>query len=220
MWRGLFGGGKKETESKADNTKKLADAIQNQREAIDTLEKRQQLLEVKIQHLLEEAKAKAAANDKRGALLVLKRKKMHEQELETLMQSHLTLEQQIQSLEAAQTTQLAVSALQQGVKAQQNLNNAVKMEDMDQLVEDMEEQRELQAEIAQVLGQGTKVTDDDDLLEELEQLQSAELQKNMPTYLPAVPSHPAKIAARPAPAVTSELTAEEQAELAALTGAQ
>ena len=229
MWKSFFGDKKKDKEQeKVDSQKSLADAIANQREAISTLEKRQQLLEVKIQTTLEEAKTRAAANDKRGALLVLKRKKMLEQELETLMNSHLTLEQQIHSLEAAQTTQLAVTALQQGVKAQKNLNTNVKMEDVDELMDDMQEQQELQNEIAQVLSQGVRVTDDDELLAELEALQTCELEKNMAPAQPAatLPSLPsARVAtnssAQAAPAVaTGGLTAEEQAELAALTGAQ
>ena len=228
FFRALFGGGKKEEKKEIGippaNSQSLAQAIQNNRDAIDTLEKRQQLLEKKIAEQVEDAKHRVAAGDKRGALLVLKRKKLLEGELEKLMNSHMTLEQQILSLESAQTSQMAVSALQQGIAAQKNISTIVSIDQVDQLMEDMQEQQELQNEIAQVLSQGARVTDDAQLMEELEMMQAEELEKklaNVPAAVAAKTVTTSSIAAPSSrvslPAGTAPiLSQDEEAELAAL----
>ena len=221
FFKNLFGSKPKPAESqdKPAAAANLTVAIQRNREAIETLEKRQQLIERKIAAQLEEAKTRAANNDKRGALLVLKRKKLLEQELESLMNSHMTLEQQILSLESAQTSQLAVQALQQGIAAQKRMGNQVNIDQVDQLMEDMQEQQELQSEIAQVLSQGARITDDAALLEELEELQTQELEKKLPATsskaavsIPSIPST-APVVTVSAPPVLSR---DEEDELAAL----
>jgi charged multivesicular body protein 4 len=202
----------------------LPDAIQKNKTAIDTLEKRQKLLEKRIADEEADAKARVASNDKRGALMSLKRKKMLETELETLMNSRMTLEQQINSLEAAQMNQIAVSALAHGVNVHKQLNQQIDAERVDQLMEDMQEQLDLQNEIAQVMSAGNRIGEDDDLLRELEQLQEATLDEQL---IGSVPSGPVSTTAAPvvaekraAPAapVRNEagLTADEEAELAAL----
>ncbi len=98
------------------------------REAINTLEKRKQLLEKKIQLQEQDARTRAAAKDKRGAMMALKRKKMLQGELDTLTNSALTLEQQIMTLESAQSQQVAISALASGVQAQKQLNKQMNID--------------------------------------------------------------------------------------------
>jgi hypothetical protein len=205
--------------AKADQM--LPESILKHKDAISVLEKRQQLLEKKIADAMEEAKTKAANNDKRGALIVLKRKKMLEQELETLMNSHMTLEQHILTLEGTQASQLAIQALQSGVAAQKAMNQQMKIEKIDDLMEDLQEQQELQNEVAQVLSQGTRVTDDADLLAELEALQADDLAQKLPsTTAPSVKTSvpPAAAAASSSPVLPAvpTLSAEEERELAEL----
>jgi charged multivesicular body protein 4 len=227
----LFFGSKKEkqqpaaTQSASSNTG-LPDAIQKNKIAIDTLEKRQKLLEKRIADEEADAKTRVASNDKRGALMALKRKKMLETELETLMNSRMTLEQQINSLEAAQMNQIAVSALAHGVNVHKQLNQQIDVEHVDQLMEDMQEQLDLQNEIAQVMSAGNRIGEDEDLMRELEQLQEATLDEQL-IGAGSVPSGPvadksAPVAAKaattaaPAPVTAGGLTADEEAELAAL----
>jgi charged multivesicular body protein 4 len=209
----------------------LPDAIQKNKTAIETLEKRQKLLEKRIADEEADAKARVASNDKRGALMSLKRKKMLETELETLMNSRMTLEQQINSLEAAQMNQIAVSALAHGVNVHKQLNQQIDAERVDQLMEDMQEQLDLQNEIAQVMSAGNRIGEDEDLLKELEQLQESTLEEQL-IGAGSVPSGPVASSSPAAPVVAAEkraapvtaapvrneagLTADEEAELAAL----
>ena len=210
----------------------LPDAIQKNKTAIDTLEKREKLLEKRIADEEADAKARVANNDKRGALMSLKRKKMLETELETLMNSRMTLEQQINSLEAAQMNQIAVAALAHGVGVHKQLNQQIDADRVDQLMEDMQEQLDLQNEIAQVMSAGNRIGEDEDLLKELEQLQESTLEEQLIGAVPSGPvgdktaaaqvatKSPAVSRAAPAVAATASssggLTAEEEAELAAL----
>lgn len=62
----------------------MPDAIMKNKEAILTLEKRQQFIEKKIELQIADAKEKARLKNKQGALMALKRKKMLEGELENL----------------------------------------------------------------------------------------------------------------------------------------
>jgi len=208
----------------------LPEAIQKNKTAIDTLDKRQKLLEKRIADEEEDAKRRVAAGDKRGALMSLKRKKMLETELENLMNSRMTLEQQINSLEAAQMNQIAVAALAHGVNVHKQLNKQIDADRVDQLMEDLQEQQELQDEIAQVMSSGNRIGDDEDLMKELEALESQQ-QDELLIGASNVPSGPvasaSKQAVKAAPAVASaaqaasssarsSLTEEEEAELAAL----
>lgn len=232
----LFFGSKKDKQPQSTNTSQvvnpnasLPDAIQKNKTAIDTLEKRQKLLEKRISDEEADAKARVASNDKRGALMSLKRKKMLETELETLMNSRMTLEQQINSLEAAQMNQIAVAALAHGVGVHKQLNQQIDADRVDQLMEDMQEQLDLQNEIAQVMSAGNRIAEDDDLLRELEQLQESTLDEQLigagqvpsgpiadATGAPAVAAKAAPAKAAPQPVSSSGLTADEEAELAAL----
>jgi charged multivesicular body protein 4 len=227
----LFFGSKKDKQPAASQPSPnaiLPDAIQKNKTAIETLEKRQMLLEKRINDEEADAKARVAANDKRGALMSLKRKKMLETELETLMNSRMTLEQQINSLEAAQMNQIAVAALAHGVNVHKQLNSQIDADRVDQLMEDMQEQLDLQNEIAQVMSAGNRIAEDEDLMRELEQLQETTLEEQL-IGAGSVPSGPVadKAAAAKssisqssapvaAPATSSGLTADEEAELAAL----
>lgn len=223
----LFFGSKKEKPQAAapavDPNAGLPDAIQKNKTAIETLEKRQRLLEKRINDEETDAKQRVGNNDKRGALMALKRKKMLEQELETLMNSRMTLEQQINSLEAAQMNQIAVAALAHGVSVHKQLNQQIDAERVDQLMEDLQEQQDLQNEIAQVMSAGNRIADDEDLVNELEQLQASQLDEQLlgasvPSGPVAGKAAPQSVAATPARATVPEggITAEEEAELAAL----
>ena len=76
-----FFGFRKATPPAKPNPASTAETIRNLRDQVETLEKRQLHLETKIALMLEDAKKKSAANDKRGALYALKRKKMYENEM-------------------------------------------------------------------------------------------------------------------------------------------
>ena len=225
----LFFGSKKDTKPHSvsgpavDPNAGLPEAIQKNKTAIETLDKRQKLLEKRISDEEADAKTRVANNDKRGALMALKRKKLLETELETLMNSRMTLEQQINSLEAAQMNQIAVAALAHGVAVHKQLNKQIDADRVDQLMEDLQEQQELQNEIAQVMSAGTRVADDDELLRELESMQASQLEEQLIGAGP-VPSGPVAAApqiqtqtiAKTATSAAASLSADEEAELEAL----
>ena len=231
----LFFGSKKDKTPSATSSQVVPDpnaglpeAIQKNKTAIDTLDKRQKLLEKRIADEEEDAKRRVAAGDKRGALMSLKRKKMLESELENLMNSRMTLEQQINSLEAAQMNQIAVAALAHGVNVHKQLNKQIDADKVDQLMDDLQEQQDLQNEIAQVMSSGNRVGDEEELMAELEALESQQQDEiligasNVPSGAVAATKAPvvaAAAAAAPAAANKSgrsSLTEEEEAELAAL----
>ena len=223
----LFFGSKKEKAPAAaapTASATLPDAIQKNKVAIDALDKRQKLLEKRIADEEADAKQRVANGDKRGALMALKRKKMVEAELDNLMNSRMTLEQQINSLEAAQMNQIAVAALAHGVAVHKTLNQQIDAEGVDRLMDELEEQQELQRDIAQVMSAGNRIAEDEDLLNELEQLQASTLDEQLISSVPsgpigageatAAPAAAASVKAAPVPA--GGLTADEEAELAAL----
>ncbi|EER13524.1 vacuolar sorting protein snf7, putative [Perkinsus marinus ATCC 50983] len=226
----FFGSSKKKDQqqaSQAPPSKNLPDAIMKNKEAIATLEKREQLIEKKMALQEQDARTRAAAKDKRGALMALKRKKMLEGELTTLMNSRMTLEQQILSLESSQTTAVAVSALATGVSAQKIMNQQLNIDNIDVLMDDMQEMQDMQNEVANVLAGGNTVMDDEDLLNELDEIEAQELEAKMvdaahvPTggvvAEPAVPARPQQsVAESSRPQRNDGLTDEEADQLAAL----
>jgi charged multivesicular body protein 4 len=193
----LFGFGKKKEAAAGAGAAPVAemnlpDAIQKNKQAIDTLDKRQKLLEKRIADEEADARSRVAGGDKRGALVTLKRKKMLETELEQLMNSRMTLEQQINSLESAQMNQIAIQALAHGVNVHKQLNKQMDADRVDKLMEDLQEQQDLQAEIAQVMSSGVRLGDDEELLAELAQLEEREMDAKLvdagrvPTAAPIV----------------------------------
>lgn len=190
--------GRKKEEPKQESVD-LPQAILRNKTAIETLEKRQLHLERRIAAQTEEAKARAQANDKRGALFALKRKKMLETELEQLVNAHLSLEQQIMSLESAQTQQVAVGALAAGVSAQKAMNQQLNINKIDDLMEDMQEQAGLQNELAQVLSQGPSLMEDADLLAELHQIEAQQLETALADAAPVPEAAPGTVQAVAAP---------------------
>eukprot|EP00397_Hematodinium_sp_SG-2012_P014411 GEMP01014651.1.p1 GENE.GEMP01014651.1~~GEMP01014651.1.p1 ORF type:complete len:250 (+),score=87.89 GEMP01014651.1:102-851(+) len=223
------GGGAGASQHRAEQ---LKGAIDKNNQAIDNLDKRQRLLEKRVTDMDTKARDAARAKNKRGAMEALKRKKMVMSELETLTNAKMTLEQQVMTMEAAQTQAAAVQALAGGVKAQKNLQQELNIDQVDSVMEEMQEQQDIQNEIAQCFQQGTTMMDDDDLLEEFNNLQAEELEKDLLDTerqmldIGATPSTAVPQAAPPAPAQKvpqmagpmggGDLTDNEAAELAAL----
>lgn len=225
---GRFFGGKKKDEPLKPPEIDLPEAILRNKEAIEILEKRQVHIEKRIITQDEEAKKRAKEGDKRGALLALKRKKMYEKELEQLGNAHLTLEQQIITLESAQTQQVAVGALTAGVVVQKALNQQLNLSKIDDLMEDLHEQAAMQQELAQVLCQGASLGDDSELLAELHEIEVKQLEEalvdaapipditpgvSLPAQLPTVESKPSSSSAVMVTSTTSSSTSIHKPQL-------
>eukprot|EP00382_Lankesteria_abbotti_P003896 CAMPEP_0113846664 /NCGR_PEP_ID=MMETSP0372-20130328/1434_1 /TAXON_ID=340204 /ORGANISM="Lankesteria abbotti" /LENGTH=231 /DNA_ID=CAMNT_0000815835 /DNA_START=18 /DNA_END=713 /DNA_ORIENTATION=- /assembly_acc=CAM_ASM_000359 len=195
----FFGGTKKTAKDEENNNVTKVDlpaAIMKNKEAINTLEKRQTHLEKRANDLTEEAKQRIGRKDTQGAKLALKRKQMLDNELAQLGNARLTLEQQINTLESQQTQQMAIRALSQGVEAQKQLNSSLNINSIDKLMDDLQEQQDRQQEVASVLSQNIPMMDEDDIMAELGRLEEEDIEQKLaglgsvPTSLVGVSSSP------------------------------
>lgn len=198
------------------------DAITANLQQEETLIKRQELLEKKVQQELEKGKELLKANKKNQALLCMRRKKQYEDEIVRIGNLILKLSEQRGMLEAQQTNVLAINALDQGQKVISAGLKNTKVEKIDKLVDDMAEAKAQMDEFNQALAQPTGVEEDEDeLLKELEDgiAQDLDAQLTEPAAVPthAVPAQAGKLPAvptRPVPAKPA-MTKEEE-ELAQL----
>lgn len=149
-------------------------AIDKLRSSIDGADKRQIYLQNKIDRtILPEAKQKMAKGDKRGALFLMKRKKMYQAEIEKLDNVRMTLETQAIQLESAAHNQDTVGAMQTGNWAMQRLRKAFGLDKVDELMDDMRDEADAAEEISRAIASPLdpyNMVDDDELLRELEEL--------------------------------------------------
>eukprot|EP01069_Polyplicarium_translucidae_P006682 Polyplicarium_translucidae@DN3004_c0_g1_i4.p1 len=164
-------GKKSPQEKRSASEAELLSAIAENKQAIDVLEKRHEHLDKKVQLLDAEARIHARNNNQHSALFALKRKKLYLKEIEQLCTARLTLDQQIQTLESAQSQQIAVQALAAGVSAQRKLNQNISVDRIDRIVDDMQEQQDHVAEVMQVFAQGYSTPDDAELMRELQSME-------------------------------------------------
>ncbi|GBE59360.1 SNF7 family protein [Babesia ovata] len=138
----------------ADSKSAVQQALKLGNDAIRDMNTRMSQLDARIKECVEEAKRKHANNDKQGALGALRRKKLYEDEVARISASIMTLESQNITLEGAQMQQLALSALSTGVTAHKKLQQHMATREVDELMEQLEEQRDAQAEIHDAMTQG------------------------------------------------------------------
>jgi len=145
--------------------------------------------------MVKEAKAKMAKNDKKGALFLLKRKKLYESEIDKIANVKMTLETQVMNLESAAQNAQTYKAMNAGKSAMQKIRTDVGIDKVDDMMDDIREEMEMASEISNAIAQPVDplLTDEDDLLAELEQLEAqdveGELLKPTPAELnlPSVP---------------------------------
>lgn len=132
-----------------------------------------------------------------GALYSMKRKKLYDAELEKISNVKFTLETQVMNLESAQQNAQTFKAMKQGNTAMQGIRQEVGLEAVDDMMDEIKEEMELATEISNAIAQPVDplMTDDDELLEELNMLETADLEAELlkppPTMqslsLPTVP---------------------------------
>jgi charged multivesicular body protein 4 len=122
-----------------------------------------------------------AKGDKKGALFAMKRKKLYEQEHEKIVNVKFTLETQVMNLESAQQNAQTFQALKQGNTAMQGIRQEVGIEAVDDVMDEIKEEMELAQEINQAIAQPVDplMTDEDELLEELNALETADLEAEL-----------------------------------------
>lgn len=158
-----------------------ANTVVSLRENIATQEKREQHLEKKIEQLVAEAKAKMAKKDKKGALYSLKRKKLYEAEIDKIANIKMTLETQVMNLESAAQNAETFKAMNAGKNAMSTLREDTNIDKVDDLMDDIKEEMEMADEVSNALAQPVDplMTDDDDLLAELQELEAEDVEEQL-----------------------------------------
>ena len=160
------------------------------------LDYREEHIQKKIDGAVAEAKKKMAKGDKKGALFAMKRKKLYEQEQAKIQNVRFTLETQVINLESAQQNAQTYSALKQGNTAMAGIRKDVGIEQVDDVMDEIKEEMEMAQEINDAIAQPVDplMADEDELLEELNMLETADLEAELlappPTAVSAMPAAP------------------------------
>lgn len=183
--------GKKKTQA----APKLSDSIQSLRKASEMLDKRQNHLDKQIAQATAEAKAKMKNKDKKGALFLLKRKKMYEKQVEQIYGKKANIETQIIALENAGINGDVAAAMQTGERALRSTLAKHNIDDveeaMEQITETMDQADELSNALSNPIG---PIMDEDELEDELGELE-AELTEEAFSTVEA-PANPNRVAAQ------------------------
>jgi len=164
-------------------------AVLNLKTTRDKLSQATKKLTIVIEKEREAAKLMVQKGNKERALLILKRKKVQEknlQDLEALLDNVLHM---VDSIEFAQVQKKVFDDLKHGNEVLKNLNSQFNIEEINLLMDDTAEAIEFQKEVGEALGQQINTADEEELLEELEKLSSASQKISQPLEFPDVPEH-------------------------------
>ncbi|TNV75579.1 hypothetical protein FGO68_gene16148 [Halteria grandinella] len=185
MFKNLFGALKAKPQQPASIPDPHS-ALQRISDQIDNIEKRIKKIEVDMKTFLEEALCKKRANDQRGALFALKRKKMLEKEVSKLDGQMTLLEQQRIVIQASVGDVDVMSALSHAHVAVQHLSQKVSVEQLEDIRDKIEEQNQDTEERTQFFIEAGKVAggmQEEELLDELNELEAEMAQKELDQVL-------------------------------------
>lgn len=197
-------------------------------ETLEMLEKKEKVLQKKIQSEVEKAKDFTRAKNKKAAIQCLKRKRLYEVQIEQLGNYQLRIHDQMIMLEGAKATTETVAALRTGASAMKAMQKATNIDDVDKTMDEINEQTENMKQIQEALATPIGAAadfDEDELEAELEELEGAELEEQLlqpavtapaAQYIPAgqQPTRPTPQQARPHNAAEEDELAALQAEMA------
>ncbi|TNN08432.1 Charged multivesicular body protein [Schistosoma japonicum] len=169
-------------------------AIQKLRETHEMLTKKSAFLEGKVEEQISIAKRYGLKN-KRMALQALSRKRNYEKQLAQIDGTLNTIDSHIEALENAGTNVEVLSAMRYGSTALKNVHNKLTADDVQNIMDDIQEQRDICQEISSVISTPMGLNsdfDEDDLLRELEELEAEGVEQklldiNRVPDLPTVP---------------------------------
>lgn len=195
---------KKNTPSSPENPPPNSDDIYNavlkNREAIEALEKKQVQVEKKIKQLEIEAKQKVEQKQMNNAKILLKRKKLYEQELQNILNNRLTLEDNMINLENIQLHKLAVNALSYSANTHKKINNEISAQKVEKILDTIQESKDLQEEVNQVLNFNLmNNVDDDEIEKELSSLKEITEEEKIhegATKIPEFPQVPTTVSTK------------------------
>lgn len=194
----------------ADATNRTINAIQQLSDTEELLLKRRDLLDKKIAAELQRAKDASAAKNKRGALAALKKKKLMEGQRDALENNIARITEQQSTLEDQRIQMTQLAAMKNAAQAGKATMQEMDIGSVDKVLDDINEQQDQMAQIQDAMAVplgGAAQIDDDDLLAELEDLESEELDNQLLEPAP-VPSTqvPSRVPAQGSrlPATTSQ----------------
>ncbi|CRG97062.1 vacuolar-sorting protein SNF7, putative [Plasmodium gallinaceum] len=186
---------KKKNSSECINNKKNNDeiykAVLKNREAIDALEKKQVQVEKKIKQMEIEAKQKVDQNQMNNAKILLKRKKLYEQELENILNNRLTLEDNMINLENMHLHKIAVNALSYSANTHKKFNNEINTQKVEKIIDIIQENKDIQEEVNQALNFNLiNNVDDDEIDKELNLLKEQSMEEKLSVEVNKIPEIP------------------------------
>ena len=141
------------------------DTIAQLRETLERLDKREQLLDKKIQQHIEDARRYNTAGNKKMAITILKRKKMLEGQQEKIIGAREKIELQLNSIESAKMDMEIINTLQIGNKAMEEMHKDITVKKVDDVIDKMTDQIDITNEIGNAMTQQVgEVYDDEELL--------------------------------------------------------
>jgi len=147
-------------------------------ETLEMLDKKERKLQKDIANELARAKEFTVNKNKRAALQCLKKKKMLEQQLDYIMNNKLRIEDQRIVLEGQAMTAETVNALSAGASQMKKMAKATNIDDVDRVMDEINDTTDAVKQVQEALGQpvgGMADLDEDELLNELDELEAAEL---------------------------------------------
>ena len=164
------------------NQEQVLKSMESLRKTIDDIAKRSQVLQNKASNEMKEALVRKKQGDRSGALICLKRKKLYEGEIGKLEGARMNLEQQLFAIEGASMNKNIFDSLKTGNQVLKQVHGDMKIEDVDKLKDEMEEQQEMLNELNEAISQpigGLSQLDDEDLMNELDELEAREYEIGM-----------------------------------------
>ncbi|CAO3581409.1 unnamed protein product [Absidia cylindrospora] len=166
----------------------------------DKLKQYQKKVNVVIDKEVQAAKLALTQGNKKKALLALKKKKYQEQLLEKTEQQLMNLEDLTQSIEYAVVEKQVLEGLKNGNTVLKEIHKEMSLEDVERFMDHTADAIAYQNQIDTILSEQMSPEDEQEIMDELHQLQMAELDANLPAVhendlpvtepsLPDVPTH-------------------------------
>ncbi|KAM0941119.1 putative Snf7 family protein [Dioscorea sansibarensis] len=220
MMKKVFSMSKKKTTS----SPKAISSLYKLQDTLETLEKKEQLLQKKISNEVQKAKDYTNQKNKNAAIQCLKKKKLYEAQIERIANLQLRLHDQMLTLQGATATTETIDALRKGSNAVKSIHQSLNVDDISKTIKEASEQSENMKQLQDALANSIGVTDDfdeDELEAELEELEEAELEEQILEQNSTVPTQPPSITTTnlpeketPKPVNNVDDLADRQAEMA------
>jgi charged multivesicular body protein 4 len=162
---------KKKEEKIVGGTREAIDGMQK---TIDDLEKREHLLEKKIEEEVEKARTYVKQNNRTAAGECIKKKKKYEEQIKRLQQQKENLETQILQVESSTLDVEVLKSQQNAAKTLKNAHGGMTVDDVEKQLDEVRDAMEASNDIGRALSQsigGGEILDEDELEDELQGLQ-------------------------------------------------